>query len=208
MVTYNHGYYWADMVNQVANYVQNGYAAVITVSGANDIETSWSPFDSGLGNAARRWIDGWEQSAAHVYYDFGDAVACPQSSSGNSYCNSPDWYMYGVWYKTFGAGKAFSFPEIYVFPPGNPNGPVDAKRWTNLSRNAASGVFDPAHPQAIVMYGSLTNWCFKYEATCPPNGNPSENTPAQGWTELYNELNANPATQANPPWSSDIRYSP
>ncbi len=171
---FNHGYYWADTVNRIADYVRGGYAAVITVSGANDIETNWSPFDSGQVYAVRRWVDGWHQIATHVYYDFGDAAGCPQSNQGNAYCNSPDWYMYSVWWKATGATTAWPVPQINFFPPGDSHGPVQANQWANLARNAASGVFDPANPRSITFYGETTDWCALYEVQgCPPNGNPT-----------------------------------
>jgi hypothetical protein len=35
----------------------------------------------------------------------------------------------------------------------------------------------------------------------------TDNTPAEGWTQLYNLLNADPTVRHSPRWSADISYS-
>jgi hypothetical protein len=56
----------------------------------------------------------------------------------------------------------------------------------------------------MLMAGTLTQF-----GACQQVGGctTTDNTPAEGWTQLYNLLNADPKVRHSPRWSADLSYS-
>jgi hypothetical protein len=74
-----------------------------------------------------------------------------------------------------------------------------ARQWYQLARYT-----DARHSADMVIAGTLTQF-----GACQQVGGctTTDNTPSQGWTQLYDLLNADPAVRHRPRWSADIRYS-
>lgn len=128
-------------------------------------------------------------------YNYGDAAGCPPY--GN--CNN-GWTQDDVWYISWGCGIAAPLPEIYTTTGSQ------AKEWYRLVKYSISK--NPGNP--MIISGTMT----QYQA-CIDQGDPcsgTNNTPEQGWTQLWDLLNADPETAQtllNPStlrWSTDISW--
>jgi len=89
-----------------------------------------------------------------------------------------------------------ALPEIYT------ESGIMAEQWQGISNAGPAAGLAP-----VSFAGELTQ-----HTTCQiPGVGPCtgiDNTPAQGWDQLYQQLNSSPATaQQSLPWSSDITYS-
>jgi hypothetical protein len=134
-------------------------------------------------------------------YNFGTAN-CGYSST-NQYCGFSDWDKDDIWYLSggqrhpqYGNNYAAALPEIYNTLGNN------ARQWQSVSRYGATtpvrwklyfvGVLTTAGACAQVGPGSCVGF---------------DNSPAMGYQQLYQHLNADPLTAQSPIlWSTDIRY--
>jgi hypothetical protein len=98
-----------------------------------------------------------------------------------------------VWWVSEGFALAHPLPEIYT------NSGSMARQWYQLARYT-----DARHSADMVIAGTLTQF-----GACQQVGGctTTDNTPSQGWTQLYDLLNADPTVRHRPRWSADIRYS-
>lgn len=186
-----HGIAWADMINDLNDYIAlpPSWQSALTARGGSDIETGWAnPSDSAA------WADGYSGEADYAYYDYGDAGGCPPYGDCTVAGGSPDWSQENVWYASWGAAWAYPFPEIYceVCYTGDTKG-GNAAQWQGIS---LYGYLYETGPIAIL--GSLT----QYAAA----GSCCTNTPAQGWSQLWDALNGDWRTAQSLPYSSDIDY--
>jgi hypothetical protein len=196
---YNHGKAWAAMVNTVNNWViQNNYASLVTVSGANDIELSWN-----TAKITIAWVDGFNDgnndangNDKFVFYNYGACEGCPTRLAPNT---NPDlvfdWTLFYVHYTAWRVSPAWPIPEIY-----NENG-YNARQWAYLSY---WGVTRPTPYAPIYFSGEMT----QYQACGgAPECTGINNTPVQGWTQLLSEINYWPQTsQTTIPWMTDIDW--
>jgi hypothetical protein len=115
-----------------------------------------------------------------------------QPTTTNSTCNN-GWTENRVWWVSDGFLLAQSLPQIYT------NSGSQARQWYQIARHAYLN-----KPATMVMSGRLTQY-----GACQQVGGctGTDNTPAEGWTQLYNLLNADPAVRHRPRWSADISYS-
>jgi hypothetical protein len=183
------------MVNSVGNWIQShGYSARVTVAGADDIEDDWygssdSQDQNNIGPTTQ-WVNGYDAYAAYAYYDYGDAGGCPTSgTSGDSGGCNNGWTQDNIWYNSWGASAAEPLPEIYYSGM--------ASEWQQIS---LYGYLSKGGQ--VFMQGSFTEWAASGYCT-----NGCTNEPAQGWTQLYDALNADWRTAQNLPYSSDISWS-
>lgn len=189
-VTYSHGQAWGQMVNAVASWtLGQGYSGQVDIAGGSDIEPGFN------GPATTRaWVDGYSSVAARSLYDLGDAAGCRQSgttaSAGN--CNN-GWTQEDVWYVSWGSNPSRPLPEIY-----RRDGAM-AAQWASVSLYGYL-----AHGENVTMAGALTQ-----AEACQQNGcdQSTRNTPAQGWHQLDDKLNADVRTAQTVPWSTDIKWS-
>ena len=112
--------------------------------------------------------------------------------TANSPCNN-GWVVDNIWYVSWGAYPFYVIPEIY-----NTAG-VNAEQWYRISLYSAlykgSKIYFP---------GTLT----QYQA-CQQMGSCSgqDNTPSQGWAQLFNSVGADSRTAlTNIRWSTDIKW--
>jgi hypothetical protein len=188
-VTFDTGTGWGIMVNAVnAWFKSNGYFARVDAVGASDIELSWNDPDSTL-----NWLDGYNFHSDYAFYDYGDAAGCPTFAYPNWTCNPP-WTQEYVWYVAFGSGSSYPLPLIYSEDGGN------AQQWAMLSRYAYKN-----HGVRMDIKGAFTQWqtCEQFPDGC---GEGLDNTPAQGWKQLYNALKTKTYTTQLLPWSTDIMW--
>lgn len=197
---YNHGKAWAAMVNTVNNWViQQGYASQVTVSGANDIELSWN-----TAMITIAWVDGFNDANndatgmdKFVFYNYGACEGCPTRLSPNT---NPDlvfdWTLFYVHYTAWRVSPAWPIPEIYS------TSGINARQWAYLSY---WGVTNRGYPP-IYYLGEMTQWqACSGDPYCVDTG--TNNTPVQGWTQLFNEINYWPQTsQTSMPWMTDIDW--
>lgn len=187
-ITREHGVAWHQLVKSVNDWViTSTYASKFTIAGANDIELSWSgPQET------RAWVDGYF-AAGHDFalYNFGACDGCPYLASQN-WVLPNGWTKEDVWYVSWGASTAYPLPEIYLTNGWN------ASQWYLMSVWAFN-----THGSPMVMSGAMTQW-----QACQDVGGctSTDNTPAQGWLQLYNMLNADARTAQPLKWSTDITW--
>lgn len=185
-----HGLAWGKMVNDVNTWFKNnGYSGQVHAVGAIDIELSWnSPTNS------RAWVDGYDSVNLYDYYNFGTLDGCAYTYQSPNCGNG--WSRMDALYTSFGPLPAYPLPEIYR------RDGVNAKQWALLSQYSVT-----QYGIGMEFIGVFTQWkaCQKSSPDqCINLG--LDNTPAQGWMQLYTELAKNPATAQSPRWSTDIKW--
>lgn len=186
-VTYNHGRAWAEMVNDINNYfIQQGFITRVSAVGANDMELDWNSV-----SVTRTWVNGYDSANQYALINFGDAGGCPSVNYPHWACNN-DWTLEDVWYISYGAPPSYPLPLIYA------DGGINAAQWHWISLYAYNN-----HGAAMEFLGEMTQW-----QTCPQVGGCGslDNTPAEGWTYLYNYINSDPKTSQDLRYSTDIMY--
>src|SRR5205085_10362454 len=116
------------------------------------------------------------------------------ATTGNGYCNN-GWRQSDVVYVAWDVAPGLPLPEIYTT-----NGSL-ANQWHSLD------LYSYLHPggfSRMNIQGSLTQY-----GACQTNGciGGTNNTPSQGWTQLWNALNADSRTVQTPSYSSDITWA-
>ena len=185
--TFSHGQAWANMVDATNDmYVNNCCIAdAVYASGANDMELDWNP-----PAATRAWGDGYNAAGDWWYNNFGDAAGCPPYGS----CKN-GWTQDDLWYVSWGIPAAFPFPQIY-----NETG-ANAQQWQRVSLR---GYTDHDGNSMLIMGAAA-----QYQA-CLDKGDPCtgvNNTAAQAWTQLYNELNSDSRTAQDGQYSTDFSWN-
>ncbi|MBE0696334.1 MAG: hypothetical protein IH586_05370, partial [Anaerolineaceae bacterium] len=189
-VTYGHGREWAVMVNSVNDWLKNGCPdscnGQVSAAGANDIELAWSS-----PAAAIDWLDGYDSVNLYPMINFGAAEGCPNACGGGGYY----WTKDQVW-RVQNSGPVYSLPEIYL------NDGRNAQQWYQMSVYSKQ-----KYGKAYDFIGVMTTYgaCQQSpgDTSCPY----IDNTPAQGWTQLYNLVNGSDmSTWDSIPFVTDIRW--
>jgi len=196
VVTKAHGRAWALMTNNINTWVNAmGYSEQIKVRAASDMELGWnSP------TVTRAWFDGYAGSygSGLWLYDVGDAAGCPYPAQPNYKCGTTayPWTSEDVWYISWGNVVAYPIPEIY-----NRDG-ATAGQWYYLSLYS----YSKPNKNPIYFPGTLTQSQACTQATSGCAG--VNNTPAQGWTQLWNIISSDPKTNTvpQPRWSTDMKW--
>lgn len=198
---YNSGRLWGDMVNSMNQWaVSQGYAAQVVITAAIDIEwasnSSWNnPYVTG------GWIKGFDEhdnNNTQVYFNYGACVGCPSEPSLTwKFSTSVPWTQNDIWYVSWGAPPAYVVPEIYS------NNGFLAKQWQAISEY---GALYKGNYGRINFSGPMTQWqaCL----TRPENECLTlDNTPEEGWLQLYTEINRDPLTAQNVlQWVTDMDW--
>jgi hypothetical protein len=188
-VTYSHGQAWGGMVNRANEIIrQRGWNLQAAIEGASDIELSWSS-----PAAAGRWVDGYADATEHALINFGDAAGCPPAGSSCGTAAHPEWEQSDVWNLAWGHSPAVPLPEIYL------NSGVMAEQWHQVARFGVR-----RHASLMRFSGSMTQYAACREVGCDRS---TDNTPAEGWTQLYEALNSGDGTEQTPRFSTDISWS-
>jgi hypothetical protein len=186
----NHGKAWAGMVLSLAQWLATQpYGAQVTAAGAIDIELAWNK-----PGVSKNWVAGFDsadQGKVH-FYDFGDCNSCP-SRTYPGWTPANDWTREDVWYVSWGAGPAYPLSLIYA------TSGINARQWTWMS------LYSYTEKGARMQFnGEMTQW-----QACQQRGGCAyiDNTPQQGWTQLWNETFMDVRTrQSMMPWSTDILW--
>jgi hypothetical protein len=158
-------------------------------AGANDMEPGWdSPSET------RAWVNGFFSSTPVVaLYNYGSCDSCPYFNCLS--CTPPNgWSLDDIWYISWGATGAYPLPEIYLSSGAN------ADQWYRMGVYAYTN-----HGSSMNFSGVFTQWQACQDVgpnACPYTGN----TPATGWTQLYNALNGDSRTKQPLDWSTDISW--
>lgn len=188
---YTHAAAWAGMVNDIGSYfVANGYYPQVAAFGANDMEVYWNdPYTT------KQWVDGYHSTNNWPMFNFGDAQGCPQVRTGyNAPCDN-GWYQYTIWYISGRGGQNSSKPLPLIYD----NDGANSRQWYSLS---AYG-FDNQNGRMDIQ-GAVTQYLACSQYGCDPA---IDNTPQEGYLDLYNALNADEDTRQPLKWSTDIGYS-
>lgn len=190
-VTFEHGVEWALMINEINAYLVNEEYGGIIALGASDIEIAWNDQQT-----TRDWVNGYNDVNQFLFYNFGDAQGCPfEPTNSNSLCDN-NWYQEDVWYVSFGAEASKPLPLIYA------TGEENADQWYSLSAYAYN-----MHGERMDIKGSVTQYeaCEQTDFTwCQEHF--VNNTPSQGYTQLWDALNADPDTAQNLLWATDMAW--
>jgi hypothetical protein len=178
-VTREHGIAWAKMIVALDAYVHaKNYSSNLTVTGADDMEPSWSP-----AQATRAWVDGYA-SVTHIpLVDFGSADGCPPYGT----CNN-GWTPEDVWYVAEGSGVSEAFPEIYT------ESGAQSKQWYNLSLYGALHHSRPIHFLGAWTQYEAANLCCTLD-------------PQEAFTQLSTAIDADPRTAQPLQYASDITWA-
>lgn|GEM_PF-554044 len=188
-VNFTTGIGWGKMVNNVNTWFKTqGYFSRVDAVGASDVELSWNLPDTTLD-----WLDGYNSVSSYFFYNYGDAAGCPTRAFPNWTCNN-SWTQEYVWYVSFGSGTSYPLPLIYATDGGN------AQQWALLSLYAYKN-----HGARMDIKGAFTQWqaCQQFPDGC---GSGLDNTPAQGWQQLFDELKRDAHTAQALAWSTDIKW--
>jgi hypothetical protein len=193
---YSHGATWAQMVNQVGSWIQSkGYGSKEAIAGADDIQNDWNgssdPQDQSNIGPTTNWVNGFNTYYSYAYFDYGDAGGCPPLSQGQT-CNN-GWTYENIWFDSWGSPPALPLPEIYAQGSAN--------EWQQISLYGYL-----YQGGAVTMQGSYT----QYQACHTQGHGPcpgADNSPGEGWTQLYDALNADSRTAQGLPFSTDVAWN-
>jgi len=187
-VTYGHGRAWGRMVNQANQTLRRqGWSSKVAIVGASDLELSWSS-----PSVVRAWENGYAAAAGAPLIDFGDAAGCPPASRSCGTSAHPEWTQRDVWKASWGHAPAEPLPEIYL------NDGVMAQQWYGVAQRGSD-----RGGSAEDFVGAMTQHAACRQTGCDPS---TDNTPSQGWTQLYDALSQSDTTAQVPPFSTDISW--
>jgi hypothetical protein len=179
------------VVNPVSAWATaHGYSRLgVGVAAANDLEPGFGPASTALG-----WTTGFTSYSNLRYYDYGSADGCPGLGWSGTTCGG-GWTLGDEWAVAGGHPQSRAVPEIYT-PSGSSL--TNGSQWANISLWGALARHSPLH-----FAGEMT----EYIACEQVGGCPGiDNSPSQGWTELWKSISATVQTRlATLPWSTDIR---
>jgi hypothetical protein len=194
-VNREHGIAWGQLVTDIQATIDYppSMGDKIAAAGAVNAKLQWNTPTN-----TRAWVDGYTSSTNYIYlYNVGNCPGCnyPTGAPG------APWTWEHVWYISWGARSNLPLPMIY------------AKSGTHATQWHSMSVYTYEQKGAVPMrfVGAFT----QYDACHDPNNIPEgpncirdglDNTPTEGWTELYNAQNADERTVQNLNWSTDVTW--
>lgn len=195
--TYEHGYHWAQLILSANQAIQQ-FSSQISAAGASDMELGFNdPYDT------IAWVDGFKDGvydpvtgkSRSFLYNMGDAAGCPPYGD----CGTEDyeeWTQDNVWYISWGCSSCRSMPEIYS------NSGSLAQQWYNMSLYSRL-----TYGQQIFFNGTTTQYTACQQRSNDPTCTELDNTPEDGYKQLYTLLNLDPLTeQTSMYWSTDMKW--
>lgn len=187
-VHYTHGAAWANMVNGIGSWISSqGYAGKVRIRGGSDMEPGFN-----IPSRTRDWWQGYDSANSYFLYNAGSADGCPTTGNGtvNGTCNN-SWRQSDAWEFSW-EGPAVPLPQIYTTTSSQ------AKQWQKIK---LYGVVSLGRTMTIL--GSLTQyWACQQRGPCSG----TDNTPSEGWQQLYDQLNSDSRTAQSLSYSTDIRW--
>jgi hypothetical protein len=196
---------WAAMVSRLNSWATiRGLGSQVFFTGAIDIEWAGPDKDDHLyywhsPYVVRGWTDAFDANDGNgsaIYFNYGACVGCPiEPSPSWVYTPALPWRQEDIWYVSWGVQPGFALPEIYR------NDGYLARQWAAVSKYGAL-----YKGSRIIFTGAMTQMV----ACQQRGGNECEtldNTPAEGWGQLVDAVNAETYTeQPYPQFSTDIRW--
>jgi len=187
-VTLEHGRAWAQMVNDLNDWIEDhNWQNTLRVYGANDIEFEWNTYDVTI-----QWVNGYTEtwSFPSYYLNFGSCDSCP-SSQFWWWVPANGWTLENIRTVSWGAPPAWPLPEIYL------RDGLNADQWSWINHLYTSPMYFTG---ALTQYGAC-------HSPQPRSCNGTDNTPEQGWSQLWDWINRYPNTQQSElRWSTDILW--
>jgi hypothetical protein len=180
---------WGMLVVNIRSWITSqGYNTKERVFGASSMA-----LENNTAAITRAWSDGFDQvySTYKVYYiNYGDATGCPTVDNISSQPCSNGWTQDDVAYVSWVAQAAYPLPQIYD-RAGN-----EALQWQSIEYYQRS---NPSLGYPMYLQGDET----QYQACLQKGGcQGTNNTPGQGWTQLYNALQSSSVTAQPKVWDS------
>ncbi|GAP09424.1 hypothetical protein BECAL_00568 [Bellilinea caldifistulae] len=207
---YAFGQRFADTTYNLNEWIRaSGYASRLWVMGALDIEWAGRESDGrywwNTPYVTGGWVEGFNANSRgrEMYLNYGACVGCPITPSLSWVFSTTrdannvvmDWSQGDVYYVSWGAPPALPLPEIYR------NDGYLARQWQAVSLYGAL-----YKGGKMTFAGAMTQFqsCQqKKSAECAT----LDNTPDEGWSQLYDWLNQDPRTaQQVLRWVTDIRW--
>jgi hypothetical protein len=175
------GYSWGTMITNLANWINAppSYAAKLAVAGGIDNELGWSPAQKALA-----WKYAYIANSSRLYLYYGNCDSCPYVDQPNWTPAPLGWTLEQVYEMSNGA-SSYALPQIYRTDSQH------AEQWYYLSLYMYLQGQEP-----IGFMGSLTQWSACSEVGGCSTGYPgaTDNTPRQGWEQLWGEISSDPRT--------------
>lgn len=196
-VTYAHGQAWADMVDALYAWLGTppSYLSRVSVVGVNDIEPAFETYTE-----TKAWVDGYNANGSRRYYNYGSADNCYSTNHTNSTCAN-GWNQSKVLYVSWLTVQGWPLPEIYV------NNGNNALQWKQIKLYGI--VYEST---TMDFQGVMTQYqaCLDVAGTAQACSASEDNTPSQGWSQLWDALNTtnagDPPTAEGILWSTDISW--
>ncbi len=166
----------------------------ITIAGAINAELQWNTPTN-----TRAWVDGYTSGVDNYGYLY-NVGNCPGCNYPTGAPGAP-WTWEEVWYISWGAPRNHPLPMIYA------KSGVHATQWHSMSVYT----FEQKGGYMMPFRGAFTQYDACHDPTNIPAGpdcirDGLDNTPAEGWTWLYNAQNADERTAQNIDWSTDVTW--
>jgi hypothetical protein len=158
-------------------------------------------------DSTRAWVTSFQPALAKpIYYNFGSTdgypVPAPYVPPAGACC-SP-WSVDQLYEVSYGLGTAFSLPEIYKVPY--------SRNWHRVQKwSIESGRLFPLRFSGVTSECESSG-CTQFDPTiCHEPEHPQDRlacfdyTQKQAWQAHWLEINSDPLTRQNLPWSTDIR---
>ncbi|MEW6505563.1 MAG: hypothetical protein AB1457_16515 [Chloroflexota bacterium] len=210
---YDFGQRFADTVYNLNEWIRaTGYASRLWVMGALDIEWAGRESDEdywvywwNTPYVTGGWVEGFNANSRgrEMYLNYGACVGCPTSPRLDWVYSTirdannvvMDWSQGDVYYVSWGAPPALPLPEIYR------NDGYLARQWQAVSLYGAL-----YKGGKMTFAGAMTQF-----QSCQQRPSSEcatlDNTPDEGWSQLYYWLNSDPRTaQQVLRWVTDIRW--
>lgn len=195
-VTREHGIAWAQLVENVHQTITYppSLADKVTAAGAIDAEIGWNS-----ATITRAWVDGYKSITSRRYYNFGDCAGCNYPTG----VPSNGWTWNDVWYISYGALPAYPLPLIYA------KSGIHAHQWYTIALYTYN-----TYGYTMRFVGAFTQWqaCQGNSAGAIKCRNDRlDNTPAEGWSQLYYKLGSDARTTQSPNdmlFSTDVTWAP
>lgn len=206
-VNNGHGAAWAQMVNDVQNYITSppSYAGRIVAEGGSDIEVGFNSYSVSAG-----WVQSYETANNRKMFNIGDATGCPSTQSGDltgqtgtSLACSNGWTQDRITYVSWRNPAAYPFPQIYTEGSVYSAMAIQWQRIASYYRQAYGTGW-------MIISGVMTQ-----QGACDYNGGASAcpgtyDSPSQGYNQLWNALNHLDwgYVAHTPSWLSDVNWQP
>lgn len=192
-VTREHGIAWAQLVENIHQTIiyPPSVEGMVTAAGAINAELQWNSAVT-----TRAWVNGYKDTTNRQYYNFGNCPGCNYPTGAPGY----GWTWNDVWYISYGVVPAYPLPLIYA------KSGTHANQWYTMSVYTYNTYGYPMR-----FKGAFTQW-----QACQGSSQGAvecrnlqlDNTPSDGWTQLFYKLNADSRTAQDLPWSTDVTWAP